>query len=99
MATAHGSSNRFGPCFSTSLSRQPYIASGSPRRPLVVLCSLTRNASMGPVLDVGDPDGATLPALELVRDEEDKEDRGLFPDQQVAQAHAWNRPHRYGHLA
>ena len=43
---------------------------------------------MGPVLDVGDTDGATIPALELVLNEEDKEDRRLFPDQQVVQAHA-----------
>jgi hypothetical protein len=56
-------------------SRQASIAGGSPRRPPVVLRSLTRNASMGPVLDGDGSDGATLPALDLVLDEEDEEEQ------------------------
>lgn len=56
-------------------SRQPSIAGGSPRRPPVALRSLTRNASLGPVLDSDVSDGATLPALDLVLDEEDEEEQ------------------------
>src|SRR5260370_2192679 len=56
-------------------SRQPSIAGGSPRRPPVVLRSLTRNASVGPVHDGDGSDGATLPALDLVLDEEDEEEQ------------------------
>lgn len=68
-------------------SRQPSIASGSPRRPPVVLRSLTRNTSMGPVLD-GDDSGATRPALDLVLDEEDEEEQQLQQPREQEQREA-----------
>ena len=67
-------------------SRQPSIASGSPRRPPVVLRSLTRNASMGPVLDSDGTDSATLPALDLVLDEEDEEEQQEPREQEQREA-------------
>jgi hypothetical protein len=63
-------------------SRQPSIAGGSPRRPPVVLRSLTRNASMGPNLDGDGSDGATLPALDLVLDEDEEEQQQQEPREQ-----------------
>src|SRR5229473_799062 len=66
-------------------SRQPSIAGGSPRRPPVVLRSLTRNASVGPVHDGDGSDGATLPALDLVLDAEDEEEQ---------QEQQWQEPHQ-----
>ena len=73
MATGHPIAS--APASRRPSSRQPSIAGGSPRRPPVVLRSLTRNASMGPVLDGDGPDSATLPALDLVLDEEDEEEQ------------------------
>lgn len=63
-------------------SRPPSVASGSPRRPPVVLRSLTRNASVGPVHDSDGSDGAALPALEFVLDEEDEEEQQQLPQRQ-----------------
>ena len=48
---------------------------GSPHRPPVVLRSFTRNTSVGPVHDGDGSDGATLPALDLVLNEEDEEEQ------------------------
>ena len=73
MATGHPIAS--APASRRPSSRQPSIAGGSPRRPPVVLRSLTRNASMGPVVDGDGSDGATLPALDLVLDEEDEEEQ------------------------
>ncbi|KAH9991761.1 kinase-like domain-containing protein [Russula vinacea] len=55
------------------VSRQPSVASGSPRRPPVVLRSLARNTSVGPVSDRDGSD--VLPALDLVLDEEDEDEQ------------------------
>ena len=73
MATGHPIAS--APASRRPSSRQPSIAGGSPRRPPLVLRSLTRNASMGPVLDGDGSDGAILPALDLVLDEEDEEEQ------------------------
>ena len=73
MATGHPIAS--APASRRPSSRQPSIASGSPRRPPVALRSLTRNASMGPVVDGDGSDVATLPALDLVLDEEDEEEQ------------------------
>ena len=73
MATGHPIAS--APASRRPSSRQPSITGGSPRRPPVALRSLTRNTSMGPVLDGDISDGATLPALDLVLDEEDEEEQ------------------------
>ena len=69
-------------------SRPPSAAGGSPRRPPVVLRSLTRNASVGPVPDSDGSDSAVLPALELVLDEEDEEEQQQQQPQQQGQDEA-----------
>ena len=69
-------------------SRPPSVAGGSPRRPPVALRSLTRNASVGPVLDSDGSDSAALPALELVLDEEDEEEQQQPQQQEQRDAEA-----------
>ncbi|KAH9961490.1 hypothetical protein BC827DRAFT_1267507 [Russula dissimulans] len=69
------------PASSRPSSRQPSIAGG----PSVALrSSLTRNASMDPVLDRERSDSEVLPALELVLDEDEEEEQ-QEPQQQMQQ--------------
>ncbi|KAN0120491.1 hypothetical protein V8E52_004318 [Russula decolorans] len=77
-------------------SRQLSIAGGSPCLPPVALCSLTRNAFLGPVLDGDVSDGATPPALDLVLDEEDEEQQQepLEQEQREAEVRSPSPPAR-----
>ncbi len=67
------------------ITDEPSIAGGSPHRLPIVLRSLTRNASVGLVHDGDGSDGATLPALDLVLDEEDEDEQ---------QEQQWQEPHQ-----
>ena len=61
--------------------RQPSIAGGPP----LALYSLTRHASMGPVVNHDYPDSAVLPALELDNDEEEEQQRRQEQEQEQPQ--------------